>query len=160
MKKQLVTLMMIVASVVGSQAQAQTGVADNLVSPNVGQTGVADNLTSLLTVLNAFAIGADQSVSEVAIPAEFIGDCSAEELFSGVCTQVLPQGMALHFQMKSIYGSLVQISAENCDGISVIDPKGHEIQISGAAVFDQRGMYDVLNRGFKTCEVRVKVMNR
>lgn len=162
MKKQIVTVMMMVSSVLGSQAYAQTGVADNLTAQKIAQSDVPDNMLSLLTALRAYSIhnnAMDRGEKNVNL-GDF-RDCTNEDLIAGTCTQDLGVWMAAVIDVKLADNKYVQFTALNCEnGLSVRDPNNYEIDLHRDLIFDVSGTYTVSNRNFESCTVKVQVLDK
>lgn len=155
MKKQIVAMMMILSTVAASQAQAQTGVSDNL--QKIGQSDVPDNMLSLLTALRAYSVQNNtMDLGESNVSIKGFGDCSNEELVSGTCVKDMYAMTTVVVNITLPQNKVVRFTNQGCGRDLVVrEPRGSEIRVEGAYEFEQSGQYNIEYRGFNNCSVQV-----
>lgn len=86
--------------------------------------------------------------------------CTDQQLTTGSCVIPLMANMGYHMDVKLGDNKKVVFTASDDCGRDVVvrDPNNYELDLRGSTDFALSGSYDVINRGFRTCEVQVMVV--
>lgn len=141
MKKQIASLILIASAMTASSAHADnlTALLTVLQNGSMQQTGISDNIT-------AKNVGIER--------------CTDQQLTTGACVIPLMANMGYHMDVKLGDNKKVVFTASDDCGRDVVvrDPNNYELDLRGSTEFNMSGPYDVVNRGFNTCEVQVMVV--